>query len=304
MFIGRVSELAALIRQYRSKGFRVFELYGVEGAGKTALLEEFCREKDAIFFTASNESGRANLAAFSKVVREHYHSKEQTPFMFWSDAFNFIAARQVGSKVILVLDNFNELTDRDPVFMDMLLKCIADGLKNSNIFLVLSGRRKALAGRYALVLQKIAKSLMLEKFTLPDDVVGHLKRQADGTKMLKFSEDEVILREGETNTEMYKIVAGRALCYFGYGTEDEYLLGTLKEGHTFGEYSLLTGKPGIYTIVAYSDVLLLKIDQYDFTNFINMNVSNAVEIMKNLARVISVLKVNIDMLRGENGGKA
>ena len=35
-----------------------------------------------------------------------------------------------------------------------------------------------------------------------------------------------------------------------------------------------------------------------------MNANNSMGIMKNLARVISVLKVNIDMLRGESGGEA
>ena len=64
MFIGRVKELEELMRCYRREGFCLFELYAPRSAGKTTLLEEFCRNKDTIYFTASNESGRANLAGF------------------------------------------------------------------------------------------------------------------------------------------------------------------------------------------------------------------------------------------------
>ena len=103
---------------------------------------------------------------------------------------------------------------------------------------------------------------------------------------------------------MYKVIVGKAVMFTGYGTDDEYVIGTLKEGQTFGEYSLLTGKPGVYTVVAFTDVLVLKIEQQDFNKFIEMNASNAIEIMKNMANMINVLKTNIDMLRGESGGQA
>ena len=307
MFIGRVKELMDLRRCYRREGLCIFELYAPKNAGKTILLEEFCRNKDAIFFTASHESGRANLAEFSKRVTSHYKDSEHTPFTFWSDAFRYIAGRQEGKKIIVVLDSFDELTDRDPVFVDMLTKSIASIMKDCNMMLILSGRKKILTGRYEVLFRKITRSLELEKFTLTDDVVEQLKKESakssssDGSKMLRVSEDEVILREGETNTEMYKIVSGRAVCYLGYGTDDEYVIGTLKDGQCFGEYSLLTGKPGIYTVVAFSDVLLMRIDSDEFSRFIEMNADNAVGIMRNMASMINVLKVNIDMLREESG---
>ena len=305
MLIGRVNELAGLMKGYRNEGFSLFELYGAANAGKTALLEEFCHNKDAIFFTASHESGRANLIAFSKLVLSHYKEDTQNPFMFWNDAFRYITEK--GGKVIVVLDNFDELTDRDPVFIDMLAKCIAETLKDSKVFLVLSGRKKILAGRNELLLRKLTSSLELEKFTLTDDVAEQLRRQtagssrdAEGAKMFRVKEEDVILREGEVNSEMYKIVSGRAVCCLGYGTDDEHPLGTLKEGQTFGEYSMLTGNPGVYTVIAFSDMLLMRIGQDDFPKFIELNASNASEIMRNMANMIHVLKINIDMLRGES----
>ena len=304
MLIGRVKELAELMMSYRRDGFRLFELYAPENAGKTTLLDEFCRNKDAIYFTAKDASGRANLAAFSKCVLAHYKDKEHEPFMFWSDAFNYITDRQEGKKIIVVLDSFDELTDKDPVFMDMLRKCIASALKDANMFLIISGRKKALTGRNAVLLRKLAVSRELEKFTLTDDIAEQIRRQsapeAGKAKILRFSEDEVVIREGETHSDMYKIIAGRAVCFLNYGTDDEYPLGTLKEGQCFGEYSILTGKPEVCTVAAYSDLLLMRITKQEFAGFVEMNADNAIGLLHSMARMISVLKVNIDMLRGEN----
>ena len=44
---------------------------------------------------------------------------------------------------------------------------------------------------------------------------------SDNIFMKKFSEDEVIIREGETYEEMYKIVSGRAALYLQYGRNYE-----------------------------------------------------------------------------------
>ena len=308
MFIGSIKELAELMKYYRHEGLCLLELYAPENAGKSVLLDEFCRNKDAIYFTASHASGRANLARFSQCVLAHYKDTEHEPFMFWSYAFKYIDVRQEGRKIIVVLDSVDELTDKDPVFMDMLCKCIASIVNTCNMLLILSGRKKMLAGRNALLLRRLTVTRELEKFTLTDDVAEELRRQSEGdidkAKVIRFSEDEVILREGEASSEMYKVISGRAVCYLNYGTDEEYLLGTIKEGQCFGEYSLLTGKPGVCTFVAYTDMLLMRISLDEFPRFVSMNADNAVGIMRNMAKMINVLKVNIDMLREETGGKA
>ena len=59
--------------------------------------------------------------------------------------------------------------------------------------------------------------------------MGTEVRMSDNIFMKKFSEDEVIIREGETYEEMYKIVSGRAALYLQYGTENEYLIGVLSD---------------------------------------------------------------------------
>ena len=117
--------------------------------------------------------------------------------------------------------------------------------------------------------------------------------------MLRFSEDEIVLREGEVNNDMYKIISGHAVYYFNYGTDKELVIGGLKDGNTFGEYSLLTGQPGIYTVVAFSELLVLRISRTELERFITINASNFTEIMHNMAKMLNVMKVGMDMLSGD-----
>lgn len=97
-------------------------------------------------------------------------------------------------------------------------------------------------------------------------------------------------------TNMYKIISGKALCYFRHDTDNEYLLGSLNEGSCFGEYSVLTGKPGIYTVTAFTDMLIMKITKEDFDTFISINPKNAVDIMHNMAKMLNVMALNTGLI--------
>lgn len=119
------------------------------------------------------------------------------------------------------------------------------------------------------------------------------------SKMVRFSEDEIILRQGCTEKVMYKILHGKAEVYLNYGQKDEYLVCILAEQRCFGEFSILCGKPSIYTVVAYSDVLLLRITEEDFDSFVRNNSANAVDIMRNLASTIVAMNANMNIILEE-----
>lgn len=119
------------------------------------------------------------------------------------------------------------------------------------------------------------------------------------SKIQCYKEDEVIIREGEKYGEMYKILSGKAALYLRYGEESEYLIGAVGEQKCFGEVSLLTGKPSPYTVVAVSDVMIMRVGAEDFDSFIAENPRNATDIMKNMANRIVMLNANIDLMAEE-----
>lgn len=215
MFIGRTKELAELNRAYSRYGFQIFTLLGREGSGKTVLLQEFCKDKDAIFFSALHENNKYNLKCFSNIVLAHYRDKCTEPFMFWQNAFNYILDRAMNNRLILVLDDFNEVIEHNTVFINMFQNIIEQRFKDSNIFLVISTDDAKLLHTYfldstAILNISVTGGLSIERFVLDEYSVKLLQDKAEETekgisniklKIRKVSADEVILREGEINNE-------------------------------------------------------------------------------------------------------
>ncbi len=120
-----------------------------------------------------------------------------------------------------------------------------------------------------------------------------------GSKMVRFPEGSVILKEGEVNAEMYKIIKGHAEVYTGYGTPLEHLLGIIGEQSCFGEFGLLLKKPSIYTVIAYSDILALRITEGEMGDFVRENHKNIIDIMRNMANSMMTMRIQIDLLLQE-----
>ena len=111
-------------------------------------------------------------------------------------------------------------------------------------------------------------------------------------KLKTFQEDEVILREGEVCGEMYKIISGSVAVYNRYGERDEHLIGIYSKG-----------RPGVYTVVAYNEVLVMRITKDALEEFIRTNPRNVVDMMQNMAHTIRVMQRNISFLLDDFSGK-
>ena len=115
-------------------------------------------------------------------------------------------------------------------------------------------------------------------------------------KIYTIPAETVILQEGEINLDMYKIVKGNVELYVGYGTPNETLIGILGPQECFGEFGLLLQKPAIYTVVAYSEVLLVRITEGEIGDFVQQNHKNIIDIMRNMASVMLTMSTHIKML--------
>lgn len=68
IFVGRKRELATMESLYSSSSFEMLVLYGRRRAGKTALIEEFAKNKNVLYFTAQLQADADNLFDFSHMV--------------------------------------------------------------------------------------------------------------------------------------------------------------------------------------------------------------------------------------------
>jgi len=139
VFIGREQELSELNDMYSQEKFQLFILYGRRRVGKTTLLNEFCKNKDSLFYSAEQSNEKMNLEKFSALVFEFYGEENLEPFSSWTNALSYINHKQNGKKLVLVIDEFPYLVKSNRALLSELQHLIDHKLKNSNIFIILCG---------------------------------------------------------------------------------------------------------------------------------------------------------------------
>ncbi len=140
MFIGREVELDKLNRLYRSDAFECCVVYGRRRVGKTTLIQEFCRDKRAIYFIAREASSPQNLASFSAdALRVFDEGASALSFDNWDAAFDYIYRKSASERLILVIDEYPYLAEAERSISSLLQAKIDTMFKRSKLFLILCG---------------------------------------------------------------------------------------------------------------------------------------------------------------------
>lgn len=140
MFIGRNTELKILDKLYCSNRFEFAVIYGRRRVGKTALINEFSRDKDTIFFTGVETNAKQNLENFSRCIMEY-----QTGFAVDSSFASFQAALEYvfqlaqKKRLVLVIDEYPYVARASKSFASTLQLLIDKNKDSSKLFLILCG---------------------------------------------------------------------------------------------------------------------------------------------------------------------
>lgn len=137
--IGRNEEIAWLESLYKSNKFEFLVMYGRRRVGKTTLLQEFSKDKEAIFYPAQAKNDALNLEDFSKMIQLKLDGTFISSFKSWKDAFEYIDKKTV-KRTVIIIDEFPFITEENPTVKSILQHSI-DHLwrNNKNIFLILCG---------------------------------------------------------------------------------------------------------------------------------------------------------------------
>jgi len=109
MFVGRLKELEVLDTMWEQSTFQMMVLFGRRRVGKTALLDEFSKDKNTLYFTARQQTTQNNLRDFSHAIQRFFHLPEGIfSFNTWQDAFDFIIEqiKNRAERFLLVFDEF------------------------------------------------------------------------------------------------------------------------------------------------------------------------------------------------------
>ncbi len=136
-FIGRMRELEKLEAIYASDETSTCAIYGRRRVGKTALIREFCKDKEHVFLTSTGINPGSMMRNLSEQLSEI--RKER---IVVNDAFELVSIMRTflgTGRPVLIIDEFPYLAEFFPDIVPLLQRFIDHDLKEHRAMLVLCG---------------------------------------------------------------------------------------------------------------------------------------------------------------------
>lgn len=140
MFVGRKAELKKLDDLYNRSRFECVVIYGRRRVGKTSLIHEFVKDKDAIFFTGLETDSKENLEHLSRSIMKPPFGEGASPiFSNYQEALDVLYERSLEKRLTLVIDEYPYLAESYRGISSLLQAQIDHKFKNGKLFLILCG---------------------------------------------------------------------------------------------------------------------------------------------------------------------
>jgi len=162
-FFDRNKELKFLEEKFKSNKFEFLIIYGRRRVGKTTLIKEFIKDKEAIYFMAKEASDSVNIKEFKELINQYY----DVSFLKddWKAIFSYLS-KVVNKRFVIVIDEFPYLIKNNSSILSLFQDLIDNYLSlNDNIFLIILGSQLSI----------IEKDLLSYKSPLYGRRTGQLK---------------------------------------------------------------------------------------------------------------------------------
>ena len=166
----RHTELKKIEQQYEKNGNQLVLLYGREGCDKEALIRIFCKGKKFFYYRARKASAQEQCMQFGHEIEKQYElslSKYN-----YTEFFNRIRSGNA-SKLVVIIDEFQNIAKRDEEFFKAILKLKAKKLYPGPVMVILASSSVAwveqeLEERLAEGMKKIDDMIKLDDLKFID----------------------------------------------------------------------------------------------------------------------------------------
>lgn len=128
-------------RRYKKGKFECVIIYGRRRVGKTALINEFCKDKLTVYFSALNASSQENLEALSKAIYlcENPDETNAPVYQSYEDALKAITVMSKDRRLVFVIDEYPYLAKAEKSISSRLQHIIDHVWQNGQLYLILCG---------------------------------------------------------------------------------------------------------------------------------------------------------------------
>lgn len=140
-FYCRDEELRKMNRRFDDGEWECVVIYGRRRVGKTALINEFCKNKKTIFFSALNASAQENLRALSKAIYQYNHPDEENypEYTSFESALGEIGRLGSNERIVFVIVEYPYLAKAEPSISSRLQHLIDHSWQDGKLYLILCG---------------------------------------------------------------------------------------------------------------------------------------------------------------------
>ena len=139
-FIDRKREMSTLEKEYnRENSFVV--LYGRRRTGKTTLIKEFIKDKNAFYFFADKQNENLQINRFKNQLAEYFKDEflKKIEINDWDTIFDYFINKIGNEKFVLVIDEFQYLCLMNKGFSSIFQRIYDEKIVSKNIMVILCG---------------------------------------------------------------------------------------------------------------------------------------------------------------------
>lgn len=138
MYFDKDNDLKIMNSLYKKHNFHFVNLYSKGRMGKSTFLSEFAKDKKYIYFSASDTVEKENLFNLSKAVlsvTDPYNKMQ--PFESFEELFNYLTRVSSGSRLLLILDEYQSLARSSKTLNTLLEKYVKYKWQLTQLFLII-----------------------------------------------------------------------------------------------------------------------------------------------------------------------
>lgn len=139
-FVNREREKLSLEKEYYKENSFVV-VYGRRRTGKTTLIKEFIKDKDAFYFFADKQSEVTQIERFKNQIGEHFKDDfiKKVSIRDWDTLFDYIISKIQDKKIVLIIDEFQYLCMVNKNFASIFQRIYDEKIAKKNIMIILCG---------------------------------------------------------------------------------------------------------------------------------------------------------------------